>query len=325
MRIAVGRPNTNDRPRARSVRRLRSMSGCRKAEQKGEGIRRHAWLRAVVAVGAFTALVGSPLLNAPPAGASIETTYFIALGDSLPLGEQADTDFNGQPDGTLRQGFVEHMAQELSDRYPNLAVRNLACSGETTWGMRHNTATEEELAEGRPLGCKPPNKYREDYPLPGHSQLTEAVAMLKAHGGAVKLVTVTAGANDVIPWCLTTGAGMCRRGQTDLLQQVREELTAILGELNAVRRPSTRIVGTIYYNPFQRAGEDSARAMVDALNATLAEVYAGAGVPVARADLMMPDSDSVCRLTTWCTWLNYHPNDDGYVAIGDEFLRVLRW
>lgn len=297
----------------------------RKADRRVRAMRRHGWLRVAIVVGASTALVSAPLLSAPPAGASSENTYFIALGDSLPLGEQVDTDFDGQGDGTLQQGFVEHMAQELSDRFPTLTVRNLACSGETTWGMRHNTATEEELAQGRPLGCQPPDKYEEQYPLPGHSQLTEAVAMLKEHSGAVKLVTVTAGANDVIPWCLATSPDVCRRGQTDLLQQVREELTAILGELDAARRPGTRIVGTIYYNPFQRTGEESARAMVDALNATLADVYASAGVTVARADLIMPDSDSVCRLTTWCSWLDYHPNDAGYVAIGDEFLRVLGW
>lgn len=307
------------------MERLRGISRRRKAGKKGEGMRQHGWLRLAIVVGALTALVGAPLLGAPPAGASSDKTYFIALGDSLPLGEQADTDFDRQPDGTLRQGFVEHMAQELSDRFPTLTIRNLACSGETTWGMRHNNASEEELAQGRPAGCQPPNKYKEQYPLPGNSQLTEAVAMLKEHGGAVKLVTVTAGANDVIPWCLATAPNVCRRGQTDLLQQVREELTAILGELNAARRPGTRIVGTIYYNPFQRTGEESARRMVDALNATLADVYASTGVTVARADLTMPDSDSVCRLTTWCSWLNFHPNDAGYVAIGDEFLRVLRW
>lgn len=293
-------------------------------------MRPHGWRRLGIVAGALPALVGSLVLSAPPAGASIESTYFIALGDSLPLGEQAlgereIGDLIDEPTVTLKQGFVEHMAQELSDRFPGLIVRNLACSGETTWGMRHAAANEEQLAEGRPLGCKPPARYREDYPRPGHTQLTEAVAMLQELGGAVKLVTVTAGANDIHLWCLTTTVGVCQRGLNDVLRQVREEMTAILTELNAARRPSTRLVGTIYYNPYQRPGEELHRAAVDALNATLTDVYAEAGVPVANADQVMPNPESVCALTTWCKRSDPHPNDAGYRAIGNEFLRVLRW
>lgn len=293
-------------------------------------MRQHRWRRLGIVAGALPALVGSLLLSSPPAGASSDPTYFIALGDSLPFGEQAlgEREFGdlvGEPAATLKQGFVEHMAQVLSDRFPNLVVRNLSCSGETTWGMRHAAANEEQLAEGRPLGCKPPSQYRADYPHPGHSQLTEAVAMLEELGGAVKVVTVTAGANDIHPWCLTTGAGVCQRGQVDVLQQVREEMTAILRDLNAARRPATRLVGTFYYNPYQRPGEEQHRAAVDALNATLMEVYTNAGVRIARADQVMPDPDSVCQLTTWCDRLDPHPNDAGYRAIGDEFLRVLDW
>lgn len=277
---------------------------------------------------AVPALVGGLLWVAPPAGASTEPTYFIAIGDSLPLGEQAEGarelgELRGEP--ILEQGFVGHMAQRLSTRFPDLVVRNLGCSGETSWGVRNNWASESELLEGRPAGCQPPSDYRSRYPSPGHSQLTEAVEMLRTLGGAVKLVTVTAGANDVHNWCELHSFGACQRGQTKVLEQVREEMSAILDALDEARRPSTRIVGTLYYNPYQdRTGQEQHAAMVEALNDVLLEVYTEAHVLIADAERAIP-GESVCDRTTWCSQADAHPNDDGYRAIGEEFLRVLDW
>src|SRR5947209_7323133 len=125
--------------------------------------------RMVCAIAAVAIAVGALAVPASASdGSRHGTRYYLALGDSLAFGYQ--------PTRVFDQGYVQQLSATLQARQPNLVLDNLGCPGETSGSMRRG-------------GICP-------YPG-GASQLDTALAFLRAHRGAVRLVTIDIGGNDV--------------------------------------------------------------------------------------------------------------------------------
>jgi lysophospholipase L1-like esterase len=182
---------------------------------------------------------------------------------------------------------------------------------------------------------------------PGPSQL--ALAEQHLRGGAVALVTIDIGANEVEGCarstdfdqaCVATG-----------LASLRKTLPKIIARLRAAGGARLRIVGVNYYNSFLGRwvtganGRQVAVASVPverAINATLAQIYAQAHVPVADVESRFQTQSldryvagrhgrvplAVARTCRW-TWAcsdryDDHTNSLGYRVIARTVLAALR-
>jgi lysophospholipase L1-like esterase len=245
---------------------------------------------------------------------------YLSLGDSLALSMQPDVHGN---DRATTAGFSEQVWRARTARTPSLTLVKLGRGGETAASL-----------------IKPKR--------PGPSQLELAEQHLR--GGAVALVTIDIGANEVEGCaratdfdqaCVATG-----------LASLRKSLPKIVARLRAAGGPRLRIVGVNYYNSFLgrwvtgAAGRQLARASVPverAINTTLAQLYARAHVPVADVESSFQTSalDSyvttrshgrvpvavanTCRWT-WACSSRYddHTNTLGYKVIARAVLARLR-
>lgn len=278
-------------------------------------------------VTAVLAVVTVTSMSSAGAAARPRITYLVSLGDSLSVGWQPTP---ASPVGQrTNQGYADVLYRTLHARQPRLRLVKLGCPGETTGTMMRGGICR--YAEG--------------------SQLAAAQAFLGAHPGAVSLVTIDIGANDV---------DSCARGaQIDIgcvttgFDAIKADLPVILGALRSSGGPRTRIVGMTLYDPFLQqwllgpAGQSVARASA-ALAAQLATIFTtvdqAAGAKTADVFGTFATSDfghpvrvvghgplprNVARICTW-TWMcaappvgpNIHANTPGYRAIADAFHRV---
>lgn len=240
-----------------------------------------------------------------PAGA-----LYLALGDSLAAGYQ--------PGGAeLRESAYPALAAARIRRAgTDLTVENLACSGETTGSF---------LEGGR---CA----------VPGGSQLARAEAVLAERRGAVALVTIDIGGNDLL---------RCVRGQavdtactTKGLGTVRRNLPVILQRLRAAAGPEVPVLVVGYYNPWLAAsyldtGEadlEAAEKAFTALDTAIARAAARAGARYVSLDAAFALDDQspttfggrqvptnvaqVCALTFICTDFDIHLTGEGAAVVG---------
>ena len=149
---------------------------------------------------------------------------------------------------------------------------------------------------------------------------------MQAHQGAVVLVTIDIGANDVLNLGPAAGGAA-----------IAANLPAILLGLRAVAGPAVPIVGMNYYdprlvtwlaNPATLPGEVAAAV---AFNNFLESVYAAVGVPVADVEQAYLTTNTtlvggvpvdvrvICTLTWMCKVQNIHPNAFGYLVIAIAF------
>ncbi|MER5638072.1 SGNH/GDSL hydrolase family protein [Kitasatospora sp. NPDC002227] len=287
---------------------------------------RAALLRPALAVAAIAAVLGTaaPASAAAPERAAKDTPrYYLALGDSLAAGYQS------LPGGghEVGHGYAQDLAATLGQRakaaHHSFSFTDLGCPGETTASMMNG-------------GCPYPHPYQD-------SQLTAAIAFLRAHHGDRTLVTVDIGANDV-DGCLSSG-------KVDLpcalngVTTVGKNLDTILGKLRAAAGPHTRIVGMNLYDPFLAVwltgpqGQAQATLSVplaDVLNTTIGLADAAHGVPTAdvagafSTDAFSPTVPfngrqiplNVARVMQWTNMSrgDIHANDAGYQVIADAFL-----
>jgi GDSL-like Lipase/Acylhydrolase family len=173
---------------------------------------------------------------------------------------------------------------------------------------------------------------------------------LEAHRGAVTLLTLDIGANDVLP-CADVRTGRINQPCVEgALTRLARHLPYILATLREAAGPSVPIVALNYYNPFVTvwlqgpAGQAAARAAAaaaDRFNALLEGVYAAYRVPVgdvARAfhaeDFrLLPGRDVsvnvalVCQLTWMCApppqGPNVHTKTSGAFVIALALLATL--
>jgi lysophospholipase L1-like esterase len=250
-----------------------------------------------------------------------QSTYYLALGDSLAIGLQPSQ--NG--DVPTNQGYADDLYLAFRQHIPGLRLVKLGCSGETTATMLEGGV------------CS--------YFAGGGSQLAQALAFIETHH--VSLITIDIGAND-IDHCVTL-AGIDASCVQAAITSVGTNLPEILAKLRAAAG-SIPIVAMNYYDPFLAAwtlgteGQVLAENTVqstDCFNQLLGGIYERFSVPVANVAgtfqtnnfTILPFIDlpvNVFITLTW-TWMgapaplgpDVHPNAIGYAAIAGSFAETI--
>ncbi len=249
--------------------------------------------------------------------------YYLSLGDSLATGVQPI----GAPDREFRtdEGYSDQLHAIAAARLPGLQTVKLGYPGESTTTMVEGGLTT----------------------YPHGSQLAEAVAFLRDHGGSVAFVTLDIGFNDLPAYNVNAiPAG---------LASVSRNLPGILATLQEAAGPDTPIVGMSIYDPFLSLwvggpeGREQARVSVwegvVPINAHMAEIYRGAGLTMADVEGAFSTTDfetmvpldgfgdvptNVARVLEW-TWAgtppplgpDLHANRNGYRVIAEAFARIV--
>jgi lysophospholipase L1-like esterase len=204
---------------------------------------------------------------------------------------------------------------------PRLTLVNYGCPGETSDTMLNG-------------GCQWPGTLHDSYGG-APSQAAAAYAFLTAHPGAVSLISITLGSNDLL-----TLVRSCETNPNPT-QCISDQLPHALATLGinygrlvahlALLAPTAKIVLFNYYNPLALTvpGSDSLAAaasdVVDQLAATFhasaADAFTAinhdAGSPAERAFL--------CARTWECTsFKDIHPTDLGYRALTIALLHAVQ-
>ncbi len=217
--------------------------------------------------------------------------YYVALGDSMAAGY-------GAPPG---RGYVGDLFGHYGPQIPGLTLVNYACSGETTSSLvgRSHCAY---------AGFK--------------SQLAPALSFLRAHRGAVSLVTVDVGWNDLAA-CRSRPNAYNEECFDAVLDTAHGNLQRIAGALRGAAGPGVPIVSMTQFDPLLgywfsgAAGRDHTRVTVgavDRLNAIIRGVYGSVEAPVADVSGVM-EMDNFDVISTrlgsmptnvarMCTWLD---------------------
>jgi lysophospholipase L1-like esterase len=233
------------------------------------------------------------------AAAPARRPAYLALGDSIAFGYNLDYR-TYLPDGTTKNlpdqadhavGYPEALAKIVArDSKVQIGVANTSCPGEASgsmvtgrhlddndcWENRHAFKLHYEYAhkdydnrDGTPL-------KKDDYGA-GTSQLAHALAFLGDDPNGVKLVTITAGANDATKftggacnWAQSLGDKACLAGGAldAVLNKVQGNWETILTALVAAgyRGP---IVAVLYYSPGYQLTDLPTRAGIKILNAKI--------------------------------------------------------
>jgi lysophospholipase L1-like esterase len=249
-----------------------------------------------------------------PGHPSPQTSY-LALGDSLAFGyseAKFDELYPEENPADYNTGYVDDFAKVLKLGDPGLQVINDGCPGETT----------ESFING-------PCAYQLEFPLhhpyvggPSSSQLSDALAYLNAHPGAVNPITIDIGANDA----LGVIEGTCKREIACVVKEapalfahIGANLGLILADLRGAA-PQAKIVVLGLYNPFgeKLAGGD---ALTAELNEVMSKVAATVGarfadpLPVFNPPGKL-EEPTICLLTNMCTPLeDIHPTNLGYAVL----------
>jgi lysophospholipase L1-like esterase len=263
----------------------------------------------------------APARAASPSQPTYLQPTYLALGDSLAFGySQAKFNslFPNENPAAYDTGYVDDFGKVLKLLHPRLHIVNDGCPGETT----------DSLING-------PCAYQLSFPLhhpyvggPSSSQLSDALAYLAAHPGAVNPITIDIGANDALgliegtcklqPVCIAAGAPA-------VFAHIGANLGQILGALRAAA-PNAQIIVLGLYNPFGSKIPGG-----NELTAALNQVMAGVAASVrARFADPLPvfnppgflEQPTICLLTNMCTPLrDIHPTDLGYAALAGLALR----
>lgn len=258
--------------------------------------------------GLLAALALLPLLlgAVAPAHAQGGGPLYLALGDSLAAGVGASD--------RAATGYVpllfDHLRNAPSWRGRGLGLLNLGVPGETTTSLL------------RPGG-----------------QLERARAALAARNGDadpnndVEVITIDTGGNDLlilladVACVLNPEEPGCQARLENALASATANLGAILRQLRAAAGPDAIIIAMTYYNPFSGGGLPLAEVGDQALARLNTAIMAAAADPQVRArvaDVAPLFAGQALRLTHMGRFPpDVHPNDDGYVLIGQAFVAAL--
>jgi lysophospholipase L1-like esterase len=299
----------------------------------------HAIATAAAAL-ALTATVTVPAVAAQRPAAPKGPEYYLALGDSLSVGDQPNAKGVTLP---TDKGYVDQLYAVLKHADSKLQLAKLGCPGETTG----------TLNKGGICGYK--GDKRVSLTKPGGSQLAAALAFLKAHAGHVPLITIDIGAND-LNGCIALGViSKIAACLPPVFKTLEKNLAVTLVALRAAD-PKATIVGMTYYVPeladwlTGKAGQQFAAASVilaTQFNKLLTGVYKKAGgAPVADVFTAFDSTDMkhtvtlphlgklpkdvalICKWTWECApkpvGPNEHCNKAGYAVIALTFLATLK-
>ncbi len=212
---------------------------------------------ALLSVGVFLALAmsGGPIAAESAARFNPPKEYFLALGDSLAFGFQFET-FNANvpsvPASLFSTGYVDDLAGRLREIRPRITSVNYGCPAETTATFIEGGCLYTAI--GFPLHD----------PYDG-SQLSAALAFLRAHRGQVSPITLNIGTNDVNDLRILCGDDIAcyfANGPA-VLNTISTNLHLILSQLRAAA-PDAEIITFTDYN---------VAALVDARSSQLTEAF----------------------------------------------------
>jgi lysophospholipase L1-like esterase len=298
-------------------------------------------LTKVIGAAAAAALAVATAAAVPAAAAdrpdTTHTHYYLSLGDSLSVGDQPNSKGVTLP---TNQGYADQLEKAFRRTDPNLVLYKLGCPGETS-------AT---FNDGGICGYK--GDVRFSLNQRKSSQLSAALAFLKAHRGQVSLITLDIGANDLNK-CLTLSTiNEIVACLTPVFPAMQKHLAGTLAELRAAA-PHALIVGMNYYDPELAdwltgpAGQTFAKdgiVVAGVFAQDLGAVYAAAKDPVAdvfdefdTTDMTLVnlpgfgklprDVALICKRTYECVpppvGPNEHCNPVGYGAIATAYQATL--
>jgi lysophospholipase L1-like esterase len=285
----------------------------------------------LVVVLALTAIMGSALL----ATHAQHKQYYVGLGDSLTFGIQPDFNWNSS---FYLQTLAALKAGAVSGATPltvNAGI-NFACPGETPLSMDQDRCPKGRLCKSE---CPGPQTM---------SQSDEAVQFLRAHQGAVRLITLDIGAS-ALETDIDDGkhhTGPCTRAANKDpvhdLSDVRTYVPKILRKLLDAGASAQNLYVLDYYNPFAynctvpstnapdlssvgcaspATPQPDARTYVECMNTVIRDAVSQAGLLPNFVDIYAAFggaqgmADSVARYT----WMpeqgrlhDFHPNTQGY-------------
>jgi hypothetical protein len=259
---------------------------------------------------------------------SKSTVLYLDIGASVSVGFQpTQRDPTGQP---TNRGYSNRLVTIEAARGVTLKLTEVGCPGESIAAMIHG-----------PDPC---------YTAPD-TQLSDAVAFLRAHHNAATLVTVDLGFNtldvcfrhlDIDPTCVTPQMAL-----------LRQQLSQVLRTLTRAAGPNVVFIGLGHYNPYLTKSTKEGAAEVFAgqsvvglhkMNQTLSEVYGSFKIHMADITSAFHEEDTrvvriakketttvnvqyECKFTWMCApspyGPNIHPNDAGYLATARAISAVL--
>lgn len=255
------------------------------------------------------------------AGAATTTpAFYLDLGASVSVGVQpTPTAPRGHP--TIH-GYANDLVAMASTNGVSLALTQLGCPGESIDTFIHGG---DRCYTG------------------SDTQLSDALAFLRAHSNQTGLVTIDLGFNTINP-CFD-GLSFDATCLSQKFATIQPQLSQVVASLKAAAGPNVTFVGVGHYDPFYASalggasGQLFAAASVDVmrtLNDVLQSVYSSSNVPFARvaeafsdhAKAVVPRTNGVtatgnvaaaCTLTWMCAPApfgpNIHPTDAGYQVI----------
>jgi len=238
--------------------------------------------------------------------------YYLALGDSVAFGFQFvkfNANFPSVPASTFSTGYVDDFSGMLREIRPGIATLNYGCRGETSATFIHGGCFY--TAAGFPLHD----------PYDG-SQLSAALAFLRAHRGQVSPITINIGVNDrndLSTLCGDDVSCYFASGPA-ILDTLATNVHYILSQLRAAAPAAEIITFTNYDVAF--LSDARFLQLTQAFNSAIISTAASSSVRVA--DVFGPFNDgpqpaTICALTFVCTPLqDGHPTDAGYEMIARQ-------
>ncbi|HVA53131.1 MAG TPA: GDSL-type esterase/lipase family protein [Acidimicrobiales bacterium] len=282
-------------------------------------------------VGVFLVQRSVTAPRASAAAGSSFSAFYLDVGASTSLGFQPTgiVHHNGRRTNT---GYANDLLEVEKIKGVSLTLVQLGCPGETVQTI---------------LGPTPINKC---YKAP-ETQMTQAVAFLKAHQGVAGLVTIDLGFNNIRN-CVAV-MPVNEACANTAIAAVQVDMPKVVRELKAAAGPRVRFVGLEFEDPFLAdylrgstgpSNATASLAAVSRLNAVLAQAFGRNGVAVANVPAIFQSTNTTpvtltnvgvipenvyqaCQLTWQCYGLPFgpddHPNDAGYALIAQAIAAVL--
>jgi len=238
--------------------------------------------------------------------------YYLALGDSITYGYQADKHEARLPPSAFNTGYVDVFATRLREIQPGITVVNYGCPGEST----------RSFLKGPCLWAESGEQLHDSFT---GRQLDAAISFLRTHPGEVSPITLTLWGNNVrafIAGC--QGDGICvQNGAFKFIDDLRKDVAKILKELRK-EAPDADIIVSGSWDSFIDDLE-FADPLFQLLNASMAATAASEGVRFAdpfpffnpQGDLQR-EKETLCALLLLCMPnSDSHPSDLGYQMLGN--------